>query len=136
MKKNITTKFQDFKNKEVDDFNKTKEYKSLSNDIIAMSKLDNGEFEPIEGEVNIVQVLGIVDNPDEIKNIEKSIKENLTLDTSLVLKSVKRGQVLWMTALLQKDSKAQTLNSQTLGVVKVRVVDFFYGLTKLNQIKK
>ena len=136
MKKNITTKFQDFKDKEVEDFNKSKEYKPLSNDIIAMSKLDNGEFEPIDGEVNIVQILGIVDDPTEIKNIEKSIKENFTIDTSLNLKNVKRGEILWLTALLQKDNKSQTLNSQTLGVVKVRVVDYFYGLNKLNQIKK
>lgn len=136
MKKSITTKFQDFKDKEVEDFNKSKEYKPLSNDIVAMSKLDTGEYEPIEGEVNIVQVLGIVDDPTEIKNIESSIKENLTLDTSLTIKNVKRGEILWLTALLQKDNKSQTLNSQTLGVVKVRIVDYFFGLNKLNQIKK
>lgn len=136
MKKNITTKFQDFKDKEVQDFNKSKEYKPLSDDILAMSKLDTGEYEPIEGEISIVQVLGIVDDPTEIKNIEKSIKENFTIDTSLNLKNVKRGEILWITALLQKDNKSQTLNSQTLGVVKVRVVDYFYGLNKLNQIKK
>ena len=136
MKKNITTKFQDFKDKEVQDFNKSKEYKPLSDDILAMSKLDTGEYEPIEGEISIVQVLGIVDDPTEIKNIEKSIKENFTIDTSLNLKNVKRGEILWITALLQKDNKSQSLNSQTLGVVKVRVVDYFYGLNKLNQIKK
>ena len=77
-----------------------------------------------------------MDDPNEIKNIEKTIKENLTIDTSLNLKSVKRGEILWLTALLQKDNKSQTLNSQTLGVVKVRVIDFFVGLNKLNQIKK
>ena len=133
MENNITTRFEDFKNKEVDKFNKTKEYKPLSDDITFLSKLDNGEYTPIKGEVNIIQVLGLVDNQSDIDNIEKSIKENFTMDTSLVVKDIKRGDILYLTALLQKTN---SFNSQSIGVVKVRVVDFYKGVSKLNNIKK
>lgn len=136
MEKNITTKFQDFKNKEVNNFNKTKEYKTLSDDIIVLSKLDDGNYEKIEGDVSIVQVLGIVDNPIEIDNIERTIKENLTIDTSLSIKNIKRGQTLWLTALLQKGTNTQTFSSQTIGVIKVRVIDYFHGTSKLNNLVK
>ena len=44
---NITKKFDDFKNKEVKKFDKTKEYQPLSDDVIALAKLDTGEYEEI-----------------------------------------------------------------------------------------
>jgi hypothetical protein len=40
----ITKKFDDFKNKNIKKFNKSKEYEPLSDDIVAMSKLDNGDY--------------------------------------------------------------------------------------------
>ena len=131
----ITSKFDDFKNKEVKKFDKTKEYQSMSDDIFTLSKLDTGEYEEIKGPVNITQITGVVTDPDEIKEIEKAVKENVTLDTSVVIKDIKRGDILWLTALLEKP-KTASWNAQTLGVVKVRVVDYFMGLNKLRTIKK
>ena len=63
MKKDITTKFSDFKNKKITDFEKNKEYNTLSDDIVALSKLDTGEYEPIKSDINIVQILDIVKRP-------------------------------------------------------------------------
>jgi len=130
----ITSKFDDFKNKEVKKFDKTKEYQPLSDDVIALAKLDTDEYEKIKGPISISQITGVVTDPDEIKEIEKAIKENVTLDTSLILKDVKRGQIIYLTALLEK-SKTASWNSQTMGVVKCRIVDFYYGLNKLRTIK-
>lgn len=130
----ITKKFGDFQKKDIKKFDKKKEYEPLSDDIIVMSKLDNGEYEEIEGPVNITQITGVVTDPEEIKEIEKAVKENVTLDTSLVLKDVKRGQIIYLTALLEK-SKTSSWNAQTLGVVKCRIVDYYYGLNKLRTIK-
>jgi len=130
----ITKKFDDFKNKEVKKFDKDKEYQPLSDDVTAMAKLDNGEYKEIEGPVNITQITGVVTDPEEIKEIEKAVKENVTLDTSLVLKDIKRGQIFYLTALLEK-AKTSSWNAQTMGVVKVRVVDYYYGLNKLRTIR-
>jgi len=126
----ITKKFGDFKDKEVKKFDKTKEYQPLSDDVVALSKLDTGEYEEIKGPVDIAQILGVVTDPEEIKEIEKSVKENVTLDTSIIVKDIKRGQILWLTAMLQK-SNTSSWNAQNLGVIKVRVVDYFTGLNKL-----
>ena len=68
-KKDITTKFSDFKDKKNKDFDSKKEYNKLSDDITVLAKMDTGEYEPVEGDVEIVQVLDIVKNPEEIKKI-------------------------------------------------------------------
>ena len=129
----ITSKFDDFKNKEVKKFDKDKVYQPLSDDVTALAKLDTGEYEEIEGPVDITQILGIVTDPEEIKEIEKAVKENVTLDTSIIVKDIKRGQILWLTAMLQK-SNTSSWNAQNLGVIKVRVVDYFTGLNKLRTL--
>jgi len=129
----ITSKFDDFKNKEVKRFDKTKEYQPLSDDVTTLAKLDTGEYEEIKGPVNIAQILGVVTDPEEIKEIEKAVKENVTLDTSIIVKDIKRGQILWLTALLEK-SNTSSWNAQNIGVIKVRVVDYFYGLNKLRTL--
>jgi hypothetical protein len=67
--------------------------------------------------------------------IEKTIKENITLDTGMVIRDIKRGQILYLTALLEK-AKTSSWNNQVLSVIKVRVVDYYYGLNKLRTLKK
>lgn len=129
----ITKKFNDFKNKEIKKFNKTKTYEPLSDDITILNKLDTGEYEEIKEPVEIVQITGMITDEEEIKKLNK-LDENFTLDTSLTIKDIKVGQIIWLTALLQRTS-GSSINSQKLGVVQVRVVNFYYGLNKLNQIK-
>lgn len=135
MKKDITSKLQDLKNKEVLKFDKFKVYEPLSDDITILSKLDDGSFEPVDGDIEVLQITGMLSD-DEVKNLELSLKENLLMDTSLNIMDIKRGQILWLTALLQKKTTTQPFNSQTMGVVKVRVVDYFVGLNKLRTLKK
>lgn len=136
MKKDITTKFSDFKNKKITDFEKNKEYNTLSDDIVALSKLDTGEYEPIKSDINIVQILDIVKDPEEIKKIEKATNEGLFFDTSLTVNNVKRGDKLYLTALLQKTHDNQTISNQNLGVICVRVVEIYSGISKLTSLMK
>ena len=110
---------------------KIKKFKDLSDDIIALSKLEDGSFEKIDEPVNILQVTGLITDEDEIKKIS----EAFTLDTSVVVKDIKRGDILWLTCLLEK-SNTTSRNAQNWGVIKVRIVDYYYGLNKLNTIKK
>lgn len=126
-------KFDDFGKNRVDNYNKEDSYKPMSDDILALAKNDKGEFEKIKGKIDIVQITGIVPD-DEIEEIKKSLKENATLDTSLTITDVKRGKELWLVALLKK-ANSTAWNAQQLGVIKVRVVDYFYGLNKLHSLK-
>jgi hypothetical protein len=110
---------------------KIKKYKDLSDDIIVLSKQEDGTFKKIEEPVNILQVTGLITDPEEIQQIE----EAFTMDTSLVVKDIKRGDILWLTCLLEK-TNTQSRNAQNWGVVQVRVVNYYWGLNKLNTIKK
>ena len=67
----ITTKFDDFKTKKVKNFEKDGEFQSLSDDIIAISKLDNGDYEKVKGPINIVQITGMITDEDEIKKLDE-----------------------------------------------------------------
>jgi len=129
----ITKKFDDFKTKKVKNFEKEGEFQPLSDDIIAMSKLDNGDYQKIKGPVNIVQITGVITDEDEIKRLDE-IAGGPVLNTDLSLKQVKRGQEIWITCLLQKPSSS-VFNSQTMGCLRVRVVDIYYGLSKLSTLK-
>ena len=110
---------------------KLKEFEPLADDITALAKLEDGTYEEIKEPVSILQVTGLITDPEEIKQIE----EAFTMDTSVVVKDIKRGDILWLTALLEK-TNTTSRNAQNWGVVKVRVVDYYYGLNKLNQIQK
>jgi len=129
----ITTKFDDFKSKKVITFDKEQEYDTLSDDIIAISKLDNGEYEKISGPVEIIQITGVITDEDEIKKLDE-IAGGPVLSTDLSLKQVKRGQLIWLTCLLQKPSSS-VYSSQTMGTISARIVDIWYGLSKLSTMK-
>ncbi len=110
---------------------KIKKFKELSDDITVLSKLEDGSYEQIKEPINVLQVTGLITDEEEIKKIT----EAFTLDTSVVIKDIKRGDILYLTALLERTS-GSSINSQKLGVVKVRVVDYYWGLSKLNTLPK
>lgn len=107
------------------------EFKKLSDDIVVISKNDDGTYEKITEPINILQVTGIITDQEEIKKI----KEAFTLDTSIVVKNVKRGDTLYLTCLLEKETTTSR-NPQNWGILKVRIVDYYYGLNKLNTLIK
>lgn len=117
-------KFNDYDKEEVI-------YEPLSDDITAIEKID-GEYVKIDEPIKIIKIVDVLTDEKEIRKIE----EDFQLDTSLTIKNIKRGDIIWLTALLEKPNSSTSWNAQTLGVVKVRVLDFFYGLNKLKTIKK
>jgi len=131
----ITKKFSDFTDKKVKDFNKDGEFKQLADDIIVLKKLDKGDYEKITEPVKIQQVTGMITDPEEIKKLDE-VAGGPVLNTDINLKQVKRGDTIWLTVLLQRPSNTAVYNTQTYGVLKVRVVDIYYGLNKLNTINK
>ena len=130
----ITTKFDDFKKKKIEDFAKNKEFQPLSDDIIAVKELEDGSIERIKEPMEIVKITGIITDEEKIKKLNE-ISGGPVLNTDLSLKQVKRGDTVWITCLLQKPGTA-VFNAQTMGVLKCRISDIFFGLNILNSIKK
>ena len=60
----------------------------------------------------------------------------MKLSTDLDAKDVKRGDTLWLTAILAPRNKSVAYSPGTMGVLKVRVVDIYYGLSKLKSMIK
>lgn len=131
---NITTKFDNFKSKKIKNFEKDKEFQPLSDDIIAISKLDNGDYEKVKGPIKIVQVTGVITDEDEIKKLDE-IAGGPVFTTDLGVKQVKRGDVIWITAFIQKPGTQSWTNQQSQATLKCRIVDIYMGLNKLNQMK-
>jgi len=111
------------------DFSEGKDNQNLQDDITTLVK-DGDDYVKTTEPLELVQVTGVLTDEEEIKKIE----EGMTVDQSLNVGNVTRGQIIWLTALLKKPGTSY--NNQTLGVLKVRVVDYYYGLSKLNQVMK
>lgn len=137
-KNKITTDFEKFKDKENKEYVKNKEYDQLSDDITVLRKLDNGEYEKVKGPIEVRQVTGIIKDEKEIDKIENKLTEKVpgapVFNTDLSLKKVKRGDIIWVTALLERPGTTTSWNAQTMGVLKCRIIDYYYGLNKLKYI--
>lgn len=107
--------------------NKIKKYDELSSDI-KDDKLKD-EIVKLTGEYQIEEILDIFLDPKDIPVVEGAIGVN----TDLSVKEVKRGEYIWITALLKKNG--HSFNSPAVqGVIKLRVVDIYYGLQYLNKV--
>ncbi len=131
----ITTKFSDFKDEKVKKFKKTKEFEPLSDDIVALKELENGEIETIEGPITILQVTDIITEPERIKKLEETISGGPVFSTDLQTKEVKRGDCIWVVAFIQKSKSTAWTSQKSQAVLRCRIVDIFFGLNKLNHIK-
>ena len=131
---NITTKFQDFKNDKIKDFNKSKEFEPLSDDIVALRELENGDIEKITEPIEIVSIIGIITEPDKIKKLEEAINGGPVFSTDFQTKEVKRGDLIWLTAFVKKSGSTSWSSQQNQCTIKARIVDIYAGLNKLKYI--
>ena len=118
-KKNITSSFHEFKKKQL---NQNNDSQNLSNDIEVLQKLDSGDFVKIEGDIEIVKILSVVNDEEDIKKLEEA-SGGFQLSTDLTVKEVHRGDIIWLTALLKKPNTTTPYNQTTMGVIKARIVD-------------
>lgn len=130
----ITTKFGNFRSKKIKSFDNSKEFQPLSDDIISMSKLDNGDYEKVSGPIEIVKITGVITDEDEIKKLDE-IAGGPVFSTDLGVKQVKRGDIIWITAFIQKPGSQSWTNQQSQATLKCRIVDIYNGLNKLNTLK-
>ncbi len=79
-----------------------------------------------------IEIVGIQDvSFEDPRENNPELKEAMVINADLGGKVVKRGDTLWVTAMVKQD----VYNTSSLAVLKVKVVDMFKSLTILNSIK-
>lgn len=131
----ITTKFSDFKDEKVKKFKKTKEFEPLSDDIVALKELENGEVEKIEGPIEILQITDIITDKERIKKLEEAISGGPVFSTDFQTKEVKIGSIIYLTAFVKKPGSTTWSSQQTQCVISARITNIWQGLNKLKYIK-
>jgi len=135
MPDNITKDFEEYKEKKAKEFKKKKTFEPLSSDIVALRELEDGNIEKVKGPIEILQVTGVITDKDRIEKLEEAISGGPQFNADLGSKEVKRGDVIWVTALAIKPGTASWNAQPSYHVLKCRIVDIFYGLNKLKTIK-
>lgn len=126
-------KFSDITNKENSiDFNKDKQ-DSLSNDIESLDKQLEDEIKStkLEGEWEIKSVVSVSLDPPTEEELKSN--EAIVINAELGQKPIKRGDFIYITALINK--KGNYTHQNQMGVVKVRVVEIYNTLLVLNQLR-
>lgn len=114
------------------DFFESVSQEPLSNDI---ETIEFDDMDKIKADYEIDSIIDIsFDEPTE-REYGNELKENagIGLHADLSVKNVKRGEILWISALLRKKGTTSYNSQAVQGVIKVRVVDYFYGLQYLKK---
>lgn len=117
-------KFEDYKETLSDD---------ITDEIIPSENWEEEKFDPKEWEIEeVIDVLNEDPSKSEDDRIQDFVEEAITFDTQ-VPKDVKRGDHLWITAMIKK--KGTNYNDAgRQAVIKVRIIDIYYGLSHLNKV--
>jgi len=123
-------------NKKSDKETKNGEQEELSDDIHDADLEIEGE--PADkGDYEIESIINVIVEPDEIdkKEFGNSVEESsITVQSDLTVKQAKRGDIIWITALLRRKGTTSFNSPAKQGVLKVRIVDIYYGLQYINKV--
>lgn len=103
----------------------------LSDDINNLPTIDIEEIK--SGEYEIESVIDVFLDPNDIKLKESGI---VGITTDLTNKEVKRGDTIYITAMIRKSGSTSFSSPSIQSVLKLRVVDIYHGLSYLNKIVK
>lgn len=112
---------------------KDDEQDQLSNDVenvemeIDGVKVNNGDYF-IEDVLDV-----IIPDEKEFGNVEENLNA-IGVHSDLTVRQAKRGDIIWVTALLRKKGTTSFTSPAVQGVLKVRIVDIYYGLQYLNKV--
>lgn len=119
---------------------KTDDNQNLADDVEVYSKNEEGEIEKLDSkEWEVSKIVDVIRDPKEIEDIEKQLSEKnvgFKLSTDLDAKDLKRGDTIYLTAILAPRNKSVAYSPGTMGVIKARIVDMYYGLNKLKNIMR
>ena len=109
------------------DFEKSKKDKELSTDISKLDDQIDDEIEgtKLDGEWDIINIIDV--------SKEMPTNEAIIINAELGDKTVKRGDYIYITALIQK--KGNQFHQNQMGCLKVRVVDIYNTLLMLNNLR-
>jgi hypothetical protein len=102
------------------DFKKFDVY--LSNDIVK----DSQELERVPDGYEIEEIIDVI-TPD-------TLEENWIGVPDISQKELKRGELIYITALIRKKGTTSFTSPSTQAVLKVRIVDIYQGLSYLNKV--
>jgi hypothetical protein len=128
-------KFSDISDKETHvDFKKEKS-DNLSKDVDSLDDQMSDEVKStiLDGEWQINSIVSISTEPPKEEDINSN--EAIVINAELGKDPVKRGDFIYITALINKRGSNYTHQNQ-MGVVKCRVVEIYNTLLILNQLKR
>lgn len=124
----------------INNFNKFLETKTKEDNDKLSSDIENVDME-IEGEkvdnndYEIEEILDVIipskEKEREYGNVDES---TVSVHSDMTVKEAKRGDIIWVTALLRRRGTTSLTSPAVQGVLKVRIVDIFYGLQYLNKV--
>ena len=100
-------------------------------EILSYDDPDNIKFNTDEWVVD--KIIDIISDEEMIKKFE--VASSLA-STDLNIKDVKNGSILWVTALLRPRNASSAFPIGEMGCLRVKVLDIFYGLSKLNNVAR
>jgi hypothetical protein len=123
-------KFKDFKETKIEsdkgvDIKKSQKQEELSDDLTNIQDIIDKSEKLEDGEYTIVGI-----NDVSMEAPEK-MDEATIINADLGGKEAKRGDIIYITAMVQK----KNTNWNSMAVLKVRVVDMYKGLSILNTLK-
>lgn len=122
--------------KKFTEYNESKsvEFEPLSDDIEVIDiEGENGEkFDAKEFEIE--SIIDVIIGDDNIEYGNELTESTISTHADVSKKETKRGDILYITALLRKKGTTSFNSPAVQGVLKVRVVDIYYGLQYLNKV--
>lgn len=119
LKENLISGQKLYEKKELNDFEKIK--KEEEKELV--------EIDPEEYEID-----SIIDIFTDMEEVKESVGTGLSTD--MQPKTIERGDTIYLTALLKPRNKSIAYAHGEMGVIKVKVQQTWYGLNKLNNLKK
>lgn len=101
----------------------------------AKKEMEEENFNSDDWEIDsIISIMDEDPSKSEEKRLETDeVSEAITFDAS-VPKDVKRGDHIWITALIKRKGATSMNDPGRQAVIKLRVVDIYYGLQHLNKV--
>lgn len=119
-------KFDKFREKKVKKQQSSGTFEPLANDILQLK--DDDSYEKVKGPIEVVQITGVL-GEEEAEKLQET-----TMVPVNVTSTTKIGQTIWLTCIIKKPGDV-SYNSQSVAVIKARVIDIFQGLNAINRIQ-
>jgi len=124
-------KFTEKKEEEQLEFEKDKKgSKIASNDIESLDDQvgDTTKDFKLDGEWEIESII-------DVSKHKPDLNEAIIINAELGDKSVKRGDFIYITAMIHRKSDSAYYHQTQMGVIKVRIVDIYNNMLVLNNLK-